>query len=278
MNEASVLLPRDQQAHRPAVVGQISQHNGDTTDTAEITVTLVDPSSGRQIDATVVDPAGNYELSATSAGTYTVVCMARGRQPAVSAVTLTDRLLRHDVVLDETHQLMGTIRSAGSHAGITGALVLLTDADGGITARTITSGSGRYQLFGLGRGTYAMTVAAAHFSPHVATVTLPGATHRDGQTTRDIELSPPGQINGTVRSPGTDEPLEGARVILLHDDGNVAATVVTNADGTYTSGGLPDGDYTVVATHQFIGATSVTVSNHPITLDVALHPAIGSST
>jgi hypothetical protein len=63
---------------------------------------------------------------------------------------------------------------------------------------------------------------------------------------RDVILAGAGVLAGTARITETGEPATGVLVTLTDAQGQVVATGVTAADGTYRLDGLDAGDYTLV--------------------------------
>jgi hypothetical protein len=180
-----------------------------------------------------------------------------------------------DELVDEDRELAGPVL-AGRVLGaggtpIPGAVVTVTAQDGRQAGRTPVRGDGRYAVPGLNPGRYTAIVSAPGADPQAATVTMVDGrpVHRDFALAR-VTITPTGGLAGTVRSV-TGRPLTEATVTAVTADGTVVAAAVTDADGQYYLDGLPDGEYTVVASQFAPVATSVRVgAGGEVELDLSL--------
>jgi uncharacterized surface anchored protein len=134
------------------------------------------------------------------------------------------------------------------------AAVTLTDVSGRQVDRAWADGNGSYQLVPPAAGTYILVCSAGANSPTVTLITVGGDTVR-----HDILLTGAGTLAGCVRA--GEEALPGALITLIDVAGNVAATAVTDPEGRYTVGGLPEGTYTLaaVAEHHRPTAFAITI-------------------
>jgi uncharacterized protein (DUF2141 family) len=143
-----------------------------------------------------------------------------------------------------TGSIAGTITDSVTGLPIGGAKVTA----GGCGLYAMTADDGTYIIENLAAGDY--TVKAMKCGAYVMKA-YPTPVHvEDGQavTGIDIALAPVGggggngSISGTVYDKATNEPIEGAKVMVgCHN------SALTGEDGTYTITGLADGSYTVKA-------------------------------
>ena len=103
------------------------------------------------------------------------------------------------------------------------------------------SSSGAYSFTGLAAGTYAVTPSHTGFTfnPAVQAATITTANVTGLDFTAAAETGPVASISGTI-TPTTGG--SGATILLT---GPAAGTTTTNASGSYTISGLPNGTYTV---------------------------------
>ncbi|HWE90972.1 MAG TPA: MFS transporter [Pseudonocardiaceae bacterium] len=166
--------------------------------------------------------------------------------------------------------LTGQVLGVGG-SPVAGAVVTVTAQDGRQAGRMLVRGDGRYAVGGLWPGRYTVIVSAPGADPQAATVTMV-----DGQPVRrdfalaGLTITPTGGVIGAVRSVN-GRPLADATVTAVTADGTVVAAAITDADGHYRLDGLPDGEYTVVASQFPPVATSVRVgTGGEVELDLSL--------
>lgn len=135
--------------------------------------------------------------------------------------------------------LRGTVTDSGAGAPVADATVRASTATTSRTTRT--DAAGRYELW-LSADTYTLDVSAFGFAPasRSAAVTA-GAT-----TTEDFALAavPTAPLGGYVREEGTAEPIAGVQVSAGRPE---IPNAVTDANGRYDFGPVPEGTYTVTA-------------------------------
>lgn len=149
-----------------------------------VVLTLTD-MAGRQVDVGRTGRTGAYELSANTVGEHVLLATAGSTRPAVSTVHLNGNARWHDLLLDSQGTISGRVRVAGRHAAVAGAVLILTDRLGTVTATHIAGGDGAYRFTGIEPGAYTLTVSAHGYTPHAETMTV-----GDGAAAQhDVELS-----------------------------------------------------------------------------------------
>jgi hypothetical protein len=143
--------------------------------------------------------------------------------------------------------------------GGSGASVTLS---GATTATATANSSGAYSFTGLAAGTYAVTPSHTGFtfSPAAQSATITTANVAGVNFTATAVTGPTSSISGTI-TPTVGG--SGATVLL---SGPVAATTITNASGSYTLSGLPNGTYTVTPNES---GFTFTPANQSVTLSGA---------
>jgi uncharacterized protein YfaS (alpha-2-macroglobulin family) len=216
-------------------------HRPDGSPVGGAAVRLID-TSGRQAGRASAGPDGSFQISAPSAGPYTLVAMAPGHQPQASAVQLETRPKQHDVTLNGTSQLSGTVRAAGTGEPLARVTLTLAGPGGAMLAAGTTDATGRYLFTDLVAGDYRLWAEGPARDPVEVAVTVSPT----GETVQDVHFGGHSQLAGTVRT-RDGRPLPDARVTLLDRDGTVATMATTGPDGGYSFGNLPSGEYTLVA-------------------------------
>ena len=125
---------------------------------------------------------------------------------------------------------------------VPGAAVTVTEPGTGRQAgATRTLPGGMFQVDLAAGGTYLLIVSSPGRRPAAEVITVDGLPLR-----RDVILAGSGVLAGTARITETGETAPGVLVTLTDAQGQVVATGVTAADGTYRLDGLEAGDYTLV--------------------------------
>ncbi len=187
------------------------------------------------------------------------------------------------------------IQDAGEKgiAGVTVNLVwagpdgVIGTADDVVYPAMLTDTNGHYTFPNLPAGNYKVSVApaSASLASFVQTYDLDGLASANsavvanltvGQSRTDADFGywTPASITGTVYCDKNNnsiadagEGLAGVIVTLKNAGGGVVATATTDANGNYTFGSLPAGNYTVVAPTAAGGCT--VVSTNPIAICLA---------
>ena len=177
-------------------------------------------------------------------------------------------------------ELLGASLSGGVHVdndgdcvrdadeqGLAGVVIRLIDADGQQVAETTTDADGRYRFENIEPGTYTVIEEQpAGYFEGGATPGSAGGIAENGSRIGSINLAsgevavdydfcenPPAEIAGSVFNdadgdcffdPGEDG-IEGVRVELYDDSGNLIASTLTDAAGNYHFSNLPAGNYTL---------------------------------
>ena len=197
---------------------------------------------------TTTGPDGAYLFDTAAVGTYQVqvVGVPAGYTVVGGPVAVTvpagseTPIGGVDFTLRASPDLTGRVTDAGG--GVAGVVVTATSAGGSVSA--VTEADGTYRLAALAAGDYTVTVAAppgygvSGPSSRTETVTTADVTGVDFALTRS------GAVEGTVTSPAG--PVAGAGVTIDGPAGTIALT--TGADGTYATGGLAAGAYTITVT------------------------------
>ncbi len=162
--------------------------------------------------------------------------------------------------------ISGTVTEAGSGDPITGlgsGVTVYRAANGGVDlmGSADPDASGDYTVGGLSPGTYRVVAGAETqvnelyddiacpwrrinncFLERGAEVVVAAATDTPGI---DFVLAPGGSISGTLTKVSDGTPLSGFSVEVFDASGDFVGNKLTEADGSYTVGGLPAGDYFV---------------------------------
>ena len=214
-------------------------------------------------------PAGDYRVLANSYGDYVdelynnlpyaggSYSYASGTTVPVLAGAPTNGI-NFGLALGGT--ITGTVTAADTGLPLSGALVYVATASGGVASGAVTNASGVFTVTGVATGTYkAYTSNSVGYVDRLyADVPCPGgcsAAKMAGTniyvtalaTTSEIDfaLSPGGSITGTVTVAGTSTPIPGIVVEIYDSAGRSMGTTSTKTDGVYTKTGLPTGTYYV---------------------------------
>jgi len=237
---------------------------------AGATVTLTDGSgnpvtgiSGKPIASTTAAADGTYTFTdvpgTTTGANFIVKAVKAGFSPnskAVSSVYLGDVITGQDIPLSAIPPgvLTGQVKDSASGAGVAGALVNFTSADGTVTLPQATAdANGNYTIANVPPGTYNGT-ATGPLNPNgrptetggVATAVVVASAPPSTTVNFTVTLVPP-SLSGTITDGATKKPLQNVLVTITDGAGAVVKTLKTAADGTYSSGTLPPGTYKVNA-------------------------------
>jgi 5-hydroxyisourate hydrolase-like protein (transthyretin family) len=240
-------------------------------------LTLID-HDGHQIARGTSGPDGYYTIIGRRSGAHVLIVSAAGYRPEACPVVLTGGAVEVPVVLTGGVALRGTVAVAdGGPPGTggrpaAGAAVTLVDPGGQVIERQRTGQDGRYLFHAVPSGAYTLAVSMARCQPAVRAITVPAA----GTVTADVTLAPHGPVDGLIRARQDGRPLRDALVTLLDASGTIVATTVTGADGRYRVPGVPEGDYTLIASgYPPVRATLRLTAGAQVTCDLTLGYAAG---
>ncbi len=226
--------------------GSISGVVGDSSSGTGLANASVSYSGG----ATTCDANGNYTLSNVPAGTVTVTASATGYQPSSQSLTVTsgaNSAANFQLTKASTGNITGTVTNASTGGAVSGVTV----STAGLS--TLTDTSGNYTLANLVVGSYSVTATKSGWGTQTKTASVTAGTN----TTLNFALAASGEIKGTITT-STGAAVSGATVNFT---GGVIATnknVTSSSTGTYNSGWIPVGTYTVTVSKS--GFTTQTVS------------------
>ncbi len=239
---------------------------GDPDLLTEAVILEASPAEGCTFDISFTLTAGGDTAVSAS---YTNVAQAVGHltvydetgQPVQGTSAVTTQATANTTTTEELHTLSGSVGSdtdgdGVEDTGLGGVTVTLVDADGNVVATTTTAADGSYSFADVHGGDYRIEQTDPAGYQSVSDI--------DGANDNTIEVSVSGDVDsldfvdeplatlsGSARRDidgdgQSDEPMEGVTIELRDSDGNVVATTITAADGSYSFVDLPPGDYSVV--------------------------------
>jgi 5-hydroxyisourate hydrolase-like protein (transthyretin family) len=261
----------------------------------------VEGGSWEQVAQAETDASGNYVLQALAPGTYYLAALAPApdllgeyydnlvaipanqSQATAIAVGAGESVTGKDFALGHGSSISGKVTDDPSGDPIEGAMVILFLEEGGEWNHAglgLTDSSGDYVFGGLPAGTYYLQADysqggyAGEYYDNVAALLVNRASataiplgEGASVTGKDFALAQGGSIAGRVRptvGPGTG--IGGAMVTVYEQDwGAVAGIAVTDANGDYTVGKLPAGQYYVSADGGPAGYSAEYHDNQPMT-------------
>ena len=200
--------------------------------------------NGVIVASTQTDVNGNYLIEGFPSGTYTLVIRNESFQRQSISFTVGAReTATVDASLNPNPgTLQGIVRYAQTGEPLAGAVVEVFAIQSTIPlGRSVSDETGMYLVEGLAPGTYTVTAS----TPNFATQSV-GATILPNETTQaDITLVPnPATISGVITdTAGT--PIANASVQLLDENGTVLGSAVTDDNGNYAIGNLPEGTFVI---------------------------------
>lgn len=245
----------------PIINGIVADSNNNPL--GDIPVALVD-LSGNVVASTTTngDNFGQYQLKGLPSGTFHLrfgtpgatnwasgwwlndptATAADARTMAESGtVTLAPGQVVYNAndYLQASSDIKGTIYANG---GVLPAahVQLLDDADQ-VVANYETGGDGTYQFNGLHAGNYTVYVTAAGYIDNA--VSLPLSNEGTDASGTDVTLLAPGSTHGIISDANG---VVGGATVTLYMGTSLVGQTTTDTDGSYSIGGLPATDYTIV--------------------------------
>ncbi|MFC2059552.1 carboxypeptidase regulatory-like domain-containing protein [Chloroflexota bacterium] len=157
-----------------------------------------------------------------------------------------------------TGSISGHVYQAGTTNPIEGADVVVYKGMLDVAASSVTDQNGYYQVTGLPTGEYAIQARAAGYAAEwyqeslriqeAATVSV---TAPDDMAGIDFTLEPGSTISGHVYQQGTTDGIANAMIIMTQADSQGGfGMVLSGPEGSYTTFGLPAGEYDLWALAQ----------------------------
>jgi Fungalysin metallopeptidase (M36)/SdrD B-like domain/Fungalysin/Thermolysin Propeptide Motif/Domain of unknown function (DUF4214) len=240
-------------------------------------VVFLDTNGNGRLDANetsnITDAFGGYVLPVPGAGTYRVMEVVR---PGFTATTTNPLTVTVPVGADSAFQTFGNfqlftisgqvfhdingngVKDGGGEPGLSGWVVfndnvVPNDLPDPGELQVTTSGGGNFSFLNQGPGLYRIRVAPMSgwvpTTPDLDFTAVSGQDHTGVQIGRFQLASISGRVFEDTNGDGFLQTGEGAPpngwVIDLQQNGVVAATVTTDASGSYSFTGLPAGTYRV---------------------------------
>lgn len=152
----------------------------------------------------------------------------------------------------------GTVHDLDSGQPVGAATVTAVGPNGEAIASTVSDLDGVYRITGLDADAVMLVVAAPGADPRTTEVELGGGEH-----VVDLALDTYSTLSGTVTVDG--QPVEHLRLALYAQDGQTAATTVTDRAGVYRFGRTRAGQYTLASAGQ-----TLAVAPDVTTVDVTM--------
>ncbi len=222
------------------------------------------PPAGGWVRDARTDSSGRYTIVGLTAGTYKVefwdaVHMTewwndqadQGSADPVAVTQGTDTP-NIDAALAIGGSISGTVTDEATGLPLQGVNVAAFTPAGGWVQSDATDSAGHYTVGGLHTGDYKVQFwHSSYVAEWWDDKTNFGAANTvavvQGADTPGINaaLAVGGSISGTVTDEATGLPLQGVNVAAFSPTGGWVNSASTGADGTYTIGGLPTGDYKI---------------------------------
>jgi hypothetical protein len=256
----------------PIINGFVADSN--SSPLGDIPVSLVD-LSGNVVASTMTngDNFGQYQLKGLPNGTFHLRFGTPGATNWASGWWLNDLTATADdartmaesgtvtlapgqIVLNANDHLQassdikGTIYANGGM--LPGAHVQLLDDADQVVANYETGGDGTYQFNGLHTGNYTVYVTAPGYIDNA--VSLPLSSEGTDASGTDVTLVAPGSTHGIISD---SSGVVGGAAVTLYMGASLIGQTTTDTDGSYSFGGLPATDFTIVVSKaKFVTYTS----------------------
>lgn len=224
------------------------------------------------------DLNGVYLVQGLTPGTYTIVLInADFQSRTIGAIIGAGETATVNAALaPNPGTITGIISDAVSGNPLQGAIVQLFPSQSLIPIENAaTDQNGRYSFAGIEPGEYIVAASAENYARGTAGATV----FPNAQATVNLGLTPnPAAVVGTITQNG-GTPVGGATVRILDQNETVLGTGITDQNGNYTIGNLPQGTKTAVISASGFGTllTGVTLSpGQTTTLNAQLTPNAGS--
>lgn len=224
------------------------------------------------------DINGVYLVQGLTPGTYTIVLINEDFQSrTIGAIIGAGETVTVNAALaPNPGSITGVISDAVSGTPLQGAIVQLFPAQSLIPiANAASDQNGQYTFSGIEPGEYIAAASAENYARGTAGATV----FPNAQAVLNIGLTPnPAAVAGTITQNG-GTPVGGATVRILDQNETVLGTGITDQNGNYTIGNLPQGNLAAVISASGFGTllTGVTLSpGQTTTLNAQLVPNAGS--
>ncbi|AUX26989.1 hypothetical protein SOCEGT47_075610 [Sorangium cellulosum] len=240
--EIEVVLPKV----REAVAIHVTDDRGYPLDRAEVRVLSLDVAVPLR-KTLFTDDDGDAVLPDAVGLPLRLSLVRPGKSPHVEQVEAAPKALRLE--MQRALKATGTVTGRGGRERLEGARVTLSSPTG--PRRATTDAEGSFTLGDLAPGQFRVTVSRDGFAPATLRVTIAGDPDRPTDLGR-IDLSEAGEVAGQVVDPRGD-PVTGARVArdrvptYLPLGPLPPGVVLTDRDGRFQLGGLPEGAVVIEA-------------------------------
>ncbi|MBH0156312.1 carboxypeptidase regulatory-like domain-containing protein [Fictibacillus sp. 5RED26] len=244
----------------PATVeGTITSDSGDPL--VNVSVRLLDVY-GFTVRVVNTDSNGFYRILGFTEGQYLVTAIIpdyQRRQVSINAgpgETLTANIS----LVPEPGQISGVILDEQTLAPLVGAQVEVY-APSGVTpiARRTTGAAGDFLIEGVAPRSYTLNAFQLNYSIRSTGVIVTS----NATTNVQIALVPdPASISGTITD-GNGIPLSNASVRVVDENDSEIGNGITDFEGNYVIGNLPEGSYTVIAGVENYSSSTAGVSLQP---------------
>jgi hypothetical protein len=211
-------------------------------------LTLTD-RAGSQVARGVTGPNGEFQFVELRPASYVVIFSRPGYQPHAEVVVPS--AVPVDVVLEPATGVHGVVHDRDTGRPVGAATVTAVGPDGEVIAGTVSDPDGTYRITGIDAETIMLVVAAPGADPRATEVHLDRGDERV-----DVALDTYSTLTGAVTADG--RPVAHLALALYAADGRAAATIVTDAAGTYRFDRVKAGHYTLA---------SVTTAGRAVPLD-----------
>jgi 5-hydroxyisourate hydrolase-like protein (transthyretin family) len=263
----------------PATVeGTIRSESGEPLVNAAVTLLDVYGFTVRVVNT---DSNGFYRVEGFTEGQYLVTAIIPDYQrqrvsiePGPGEIVTADMFL-----IPEPGQISGVILDAQTLSPLVGAQVeVYTPGAAAPIARRTTGASGDFLIEGVAPRSYTINAFTLNYSIRSTGVIVRSNVASNVQ----LALIPdPASVSGTVTD-NNGVPLSNVSVRVVNENDNEIGNGITDLDGNYVIGNLPQGGYTIVAGVEDYSSFTTGISMDPgqqlTGVDVVLSPLGGSFT